>query len=157
MKTKQPTLPDEPSDLIRVSIRDMIEVKKDPKYIIDMGVYHEPSSELGIDHEPLVRVCRVCLAGSVIAKTFNFSKYRVSGPVHFDYLTKRKLQALDQFRQGNIWSAFEFLNLRMPNGLPSNYFDWEDDYNQTDTVHDDFDLFCNTMLDMADMLEVFGH
>jgi len=55
-------LPDKYSDLIELAIKDIQLCKKDKRYKIDMSLWHF--------YNPAQRVCFVCLAGSIMAKTF---------------------------------------------------------------------------------------
>jgi hypothetical protein len=57
----QDTLPNKPSELIRVALKDLEEAERDPHYEVEMCTWHRPSSTTG--------VCTVCLAGSVLAKS----------------------------------------------------------------------------------------
>ena len=84
-------LPDKPSKLIKIAVRDMEKCMRDSRYEIDMRVWHGPG---------FTGKCKVCLAGSVLAKT-------VKLPIAIDYCTTRlddnidnKLALLDEFRKG---------------------------------------------------------
>lgn len=51
-------LPTKPSALLRLALEDLEAVEADKKYKVAMGKWHEPNG-----------ACKVCLAGSVLAKT----------------------------------------------------------------------------------------
>lgn len=90
------TLPDKPSELIRVALADLEKCENDPKYEIFMGTWHDPYPSAG--------VCDVCLAGSVLAKTMGFdpSVYVAPYDHHLSSENSAKLSALDDFRTGDL-------------------------------------------------------
>lgn len=91
---KVPVLPDLPSALIRVAVRDLEAVEQDERYIVDMETWHDPSN--------VPDVCSVCLAGAVIARAGNSPMHNIS-PFNFESIDVRfKLCALDSFRSGDI-------------------------------------------------------
>ena len=100
MKEKS-KLPNRPSLLIAVALDDLELVIQDPRYSIGMGDWHNPNTLDG--------TCMVCLAGAVMAKTFDVSTEQKLFPhnVAFDgrpHCLKdvEKLEALDSFRSGHI-------------------------------------------------------
>jgi hypothetical protein len=94
MKKKQTKLPDKPSALIRLALRDLEKCERSKRYGINMAEWHKPNG-----------VCEVCLAGAVMAKTLS-----VPANVHLDPFamlphqddSARKLIALDYFRCGQV-------------------------------------------------------
>lgn len=92
-------LPHKPSKLLSIAIADLEAVKKDKRYVINMGRWHSPfHSKRGI-------VCHVCLAGSVMAKSLK-TDYNTEVEIEdFDPKTKTLLNAIDHFRCGSILSA----------------------------------------------------
>lgn len=92
-------LPNKPSALIRVALTDIELCRKDPKYDLDMNDWHRP----GID-----KICYVCLAGSVMAKTLKSIYDARFEPSRFDHETGNKLLAIDLFRLGEIVSGLEY-------------------------------------------------
>ena len=54
------TLPDKPSELIRLALSDLEKCEGDSRYEVDMNEWHVPTQK--------GHVCYVCLAGSVMAK-----------------------------------------------------------------------------------------
>lgn len=91
-------LPDKPSDLIELALRDLelVELRPDA-YKIDMLVWHErPGWAAG--------PCSVCFAGSVMAMTLGKSPEECLSPHgrFFDEDVSLKLRALNYFREGHI-------------------------------------------------------
>jgi len=66
-------LPDKIGDLIRVAIKDLEECEADPNYLIEMDYWHYP---VGLGNK---KICMVCLARSVMAKTIGVD-YGVCNP-----------------------------------------------------------------------------
>ena len=103
MTIPEDTLPNRPSLLIAVALDDLELVMKDPRYVVNMDVWHEEFED---------STCHVCLAGSVMAKTLNC-------PIDFhgDDITdatnalSNKLDALDDFRLGYIIRGLETLKV----------------------------------------------
>lgn len=102
-------LPDKPSELCRVALADLAKCRQDPRYIIDMMQWHEPYDE---DH------CVVCLAGSVMAQTFNVPIDEECRPNQFG-VDRRKLHALDEFREGLIAFGLAVMQIELPEGMPT--------------------------------------
>lgn len=89
MNPTETKLPDKPSALIRVALRDLEACEKDPRYEIEMDYWHQANG-----------VCKVCLAGSVMAKSLGAPPDKSLGSYDFD--EDGKLVALDYFRLGWI-------------------------------------------------------
>lgn len=115
------TLPDKPSELIRLAIADLEKCEKDDRYEIDMYAWHQPDRDTG--------VCLVCLAGSVIASTLGGDrKTRLypadyidfSHPADIDFSDSNKLSALNNFRAGYWREGLSVIRADTPNveGLP---------------------------------------
>ena len=97
------TLPDKPSELIRVALADLVKVEAMPEtYSVSMGVWH---------HRSRTGKCFVCLAGSVMAGSLGADASATMNPNHYDPLTRRKLMALDSLRCGYVNDALEHLGL----------------------------------------------
>lgn len=100
------TLPDKPSELIRVAIRDLEAVEKLPEvYEIDMKSWHEP----GRGYSPTT--CAVCLAGAVMAQTLGANPREFRYPTDYarEIRIQAKLRALNMFREGEISNGlYEF-------------------------------------------------
>lgn len=93
-----------PSALIRVAVKDLSEVEKMPKtYKVDMGTFHSPNSH-----------CRVCFAGSVMARTLNSDPEDFKDPNDFGPVSSGRLEALDQFRMGHVGGALETMEAKIP-------------------------------------------
>lgn len=108
-KTKQVKLPDKPSALIRLALRDLEKCEQSKNYQIEMGAWHEPNGK-----------CSVCLAGAVMAQSLYGERSKAFIPSDFGP-NELKLRALDDFRCGYINEAFMQLGMKHP-GLPE-YFE----------------------------------
>lgn len=103
------TLPDKPSELIMLALRDLAVVESMKKdYVVDMHVWH--IQERG---EP----CAVCFAGSVMAKTCGMNPARAVEPSDFTDKTHRKLMSLDYFRKGMIFAGLREMRIQPPDYL----------------------------------------
>lgn len=111
MTKPRKTLPQKPSELIRLALRDLSLIEKDPHYEINMSVFH---SYYG-------GTCAVCFAGAVMAKTLgsNFH-YRVA-PHDFNSKTANALRALDAFRVGDIELGLIYLRKELPKTMRDTY------------------------------------
>lgn len=107
-KRRAKRLPNKPSELIRVAIRDFREVLRLKKYRINMGTWHQPT--------PRGKTCQVCLAGAVIARSLAVSPKKEHCPMDRQGATSRKLQALNAFRVGSFGAAFHDLGIATPDG-----------------------------------------
>lgn len=93
-------LPEKPSALLRVALADMKLCEADPKFSIDMNVWFAPENQ----------ICKVCLAGSVMAQTLKTEISEFLCPTDFEYDYTKSLMGLNQLRTGQIASAMKFLN-----------------------------------------------
>jgi hypothetical protein len=92
------TLPNTLSELLALAIEDMRVIAKDPRYELDMNLFHSPIGDK----------CYVCLAGSVMARTLKLPPGENYIPDEFDKDTFNKLYALDALRIGDlVEAAFE--------------------------------------------------
>lgn len=89
-------LPDLPSALIRVAIKDAAQLDQD-RYSPDWRDWHVP-----ILHAEDEGVCVICAAGAVIAGTLGAPIDKLREPCDFDEDTNSKLRALDCFRMGQV-------------------------------------------------------
>lgn len=97
MKTKKPKpgkLPNKPSELTRVALRDLSRVERSKAYQVNFGYWHKPDTDIG--------KCLVCFSGAVIAKTLNTPIDLSVHPNHFKKQDERKLWALNDFKAGDI-------------------------------------------------------
>ena len=107
IKKLKSTLPDKPSELILVALKDLIKCERSKKYKVDMTIWHQKEW-------PDAPACSVCLGGSVMAKSFDANPNEVLEPYNMKHLRvsdRRKLKALDHFRRGNIWCGLESMRL----------------------------------------------
>lgn len=101
-------LPDKPSELIAVALRDLAKAERSPKYEINMGRWFQKDGD----------ICEVCLAGSVIAFSLKPDKsVRALEPNNYPDDIEHKLEALDEFRCGNIGSGLSYLGIELPRFL----------------------------------------
>ena len=108
-KRKRPVqLPDRPSDLIELALRDLEACEQDPRYEINMSRWHYPT-----DGEPVeepVDICLVCLAGSVMAKSLRMPPTKCLAAWDAGDQSG-KLLALDRFREGRIDEGLKDLGM----------------------------------------------
>ena len=103
LKTIGSPLPEMPSELITVALRDLEACEQDPRYEIDMDVWHYPSDSMR---------CGVCLAGSVMAQSIGVAPSDAMDPADFGSRTQAKLTALNLFRIGSHAGALRRMGLR---------------------------------------------
>jgi hypothetical protein len=113
---KKTTLPDKPSELIRVAIADLEKCERSKKYTVDMGVWHTY-------HD---KTCYVCLAGSVMAQTMGIDSHKSTTPglLYRDEipdLEVDKLQALNSLRLGEVGHALSLMDKKRPTGIKREY------------------------------------
>ena len=99
-------LPDNLIDLIELAIDDVRKCKADPKYIINMNIWHGPIRK---------NKCAVCIAGSIIAKTLKANRLKDLVPYEFGNINDLKLSIIDTIRTG--WfrpKFFQELQWRIP-------------------------------------------
>lgn len=107
-KAKPVKLPDKPSALIRLALRDLEKCERSPKYKVEMAYWHDPNGK-----------CKVCLAGSVMAKSLGVGPNQQLHPQDLeDADTQRKLFALNAFRVGGIHGGLEEMGIKRPITLP---------------------------------------
>lgn len=110
--TRVTKLPDKPSALIRLALRDLEAVERMPKrYRIDMYAIHDPADD---------GVCEVCFAGAVMARSFKLPPDKLSMPRDVTN-EPEKLWALDSFRRGFVENAFQEMDRERPDGVPPAY------------------------------------
>ena len=93
--------------MLSLSLDDFELANKDPNYEINMRIWHT--------REDGHAQCEVCLAGSVLAKTFNVDRtYTADDDTLNGLLTQdimNKLHAIDCMRKGDLLTALWNLNL----------------------------------------------
>lgn len=103
---KTATLPDKPSELIRVALADLRKVEAMPSvYRVDMNDWHVPHPD---------GVCEVCLAGAVMAQTFGAPPECRTMPRDCGLEVREKLDALDSFRSGDVYYGIEEMGCELP-------------------------------------------
>lgn len=102
------TLPDKPSELIRLALDDLAKVERSKRYVVNMNGWHEPNGR-----------CAVCLAGAVMAQHFGASPKQNMFPSDYHEETCGKLQALDHFRLGWADDGIDCMDLE-PNDSVTN-------------------------------------
>ena len=93
-----PTLPERPGALLRVALRDLRHVERDPRYEVQMGFWHTGTAQWGAGDDP----CAVCLAGAVMARTLGADPGVLRRPWDYSEEVGRKLIALDALRCGSV-------------------------------------------------------
>lgn len=104
------SLPNKPSELIRVALEDLEKTEADERYIINMAFWHRPTSDL--------QKCHVCLAGAVLAQRSGASHYDDLSELRFVSEVRAKLFALDDFREGSLHSGLRKLDGPCPTSIP---------------------------------------
>lgn len=97
MKTSVDITKLKPSELIRVALEDLEKCEADPRYRVDMSLWHEPHCG----------ECYVCLAGAVMAQELGVGTTRRACPTSFDEDVRERLNALDGFRRGAVLNGLE--------------------------------------------------
>jgi len=101
-------LSENPSELILIALEDLERCEADPRYEVDMGVWHEPFQD---------STCQVCAAGAVMAQRLDVGINCSIEPVNFNDDIRDKLFAINYLRRGNLHLAFGFLDLDLPDHL----------------------------------------
>lgn len=130
-------LPETPSELIMLALKDLVTVRNLPGYVIDMDYWHKPFK--------ILKICMVCFAGAVIASTLKLSKYEGTVPSDFTEDTCTKLIMLDMFRGGKIEFGLSLIGITVsyPDLRPPEY-------------KDDPEGFLMAMTDLANDLALKG-
>jgi hypothetical protein len=117
-------LPTKPSELIRVALADLKRAERTPNLIVDMDYWHEPEVEgdteeaaalAGYDpvtctvKAPVEPECTVCFAGSVMAFSLHAPARANVAPDSYPEPIERKLNALNEFREGCLYDGFRYL------------------------------------------------
>ena len=131
-------LPDKPSDLIRLGLKDLEACERSRNYFVNMNTWHEP----------LFGKCAVCLAGAVMAKTLGIDRDDDVSPSELGAATDDRLSALDCLRVGSLGVALRGLGIDKPPQLPEAV--------ATVDYHQDPNDFKNDMFDLATLFEWHG-
>lgn len=112
-------LPDKPSKLIRLALKDEDKANRSPRYKMHMNVWHEVYT---FDRKEL---CHVCFAGAVMAFTLGAKWKDDLEPEDFRNGNVEKLNALDAFRSGDIYEGCAEMKL-IGQTRKANIFDAEE-------------------------------
>lgn len=107
-----------PSKLLKQALDDLEKTMQDPRYVIDFSIWHIPKIKGGQFKETQSEVCKVCLSGAVMAQSLGAPIRDYIEPSDFKDKTRKKLQAIDDFRSGEIRDALSNLDIEHPPGLP---------------------------------------
>ena len=106
MKSK---LPEKPSALIKVALKDLAKIERSRKYKVNMGFWHRTAPGKKAK-------CEVCLGGSVLAKTLKvpFRQTLQTHEIGVEYGQDvgQKIIALDRFRRGQLMNGLQEMGLR---------------------------------------------
>lgn len=112
-------LPNKPSKLIRLALKDLEKVERQPdKYTINMSRWHIPPNEFRDPQQDDFRnaeerrTCSVCLAGSVMAGTLKKRRTVEFTPNSFPRDVEGKLNALNEFRTGDIIQGLSEMDIQ---------------------------------------------
>ena len=130
-------LPDKLSDLLEVALDDFEKVTKHPQVVVDMGYWCRATD--GIRSH---KVCKVCLAGAVIANRMT-PEAVIESQLDFHLTTDcevswRKFTAINMLRVGEILEAFSALT-----GI-----DYELDANEEPIPMSEFPAGCPTTVNV---------
>ena len=145
MSIETSKLPEKPSELILIALKDLKSAEESKKYEIEMGDWHNPP--IPNIYGDIDKKCEVCFAGSVMAFSLEGDINRHYEPKDFPG-EEGKLNALDCFRLGQIhWGLKAF---------------FEDDHFNCTSIqfyidipyyHYDREGFYEAMAEMADYLK----
>ena len=132
------TLPDKPSELIRVALADLRKVEAMPgTYVVDMENWHLQKNGK----------CHVCLAGSVISQSMGANPAETIWDTDFDERLSDRLCALDWLRCGYVGNALDVLGL---------YDRFSPSKVRVTPYEADIEAFHRDMAKLADDLEAAG-
>jgi hypothetical protein len=99
---RQVRLPDKLSDLLELAVADCLEVEAEGKHEFDMTVYYER----------LNGHCAVCMAGAVMLRRLPHEESAIFVRTdNWGAKTQKKLQAIDDMRNGGFYAAADRLGL----------------------------------------------
>lgn len=104
-------LPDKPSALLALALKDLEKTERSKKYKIDMDIYHSPDRDK----------CSVCLTGAIMAQTLKVPSDVHITPDNYAFVnsdTQKKLYAINMFRLGMVREPVDAMGLPY-NGLSS--------------------------------------
>lgn len=103
-------LPNKPSKLLELALKDLRAVEADGRYIVDMCTYHNKRSKGG--------KCHVCLAGAVMAKSLKAKCGESYAPYSYEAGVRDQLFTLKCFCDGVISFGLLFTSTPIPPDLP---------------------------------------
>ena len=141
-------LPNKPSELILLALKDLKLAEKSEKYEIRMEDWHNPA----IPEIEEIHKCEVCFAGSVMAFSLEGDINRHYEPKDFPG-EEGKLDALDSFRSGQVsYGMREFYGDK-----DTTYYEEIHDYFLVPHYHDDREGFHEAMAEITDHLKEKGY
>ena len=87
------------AELMTIAVDDMEELMNDTNYLFNAHYWHNPD-------EHLPSICRICMAGAVMANSLKCPKTIERFPRHYDIDTYHKLHAIESARTGDIEDAY---------------------------------------------------
>ena len=153
MSTTTTTLPSLPSALIRLALNDLLACERDSRYAVDMDDWHWPTTD-----DRGRKVCRVCLAGAVMAQTLGLPNDLAIDDddlAGYGCDVQGPLLALDCFRLGRIGSGLRWMNFDLSD-IDKNWagYAWGAEYDKK-AIRDPFDFY-SRMHRLADYFESHG-
>lgn len=149
-----PGLPEKMSDALALAVEGLQECEQKKDFKIDMHRWYFSRGK---------GICRVCLAGSLIAKLLAFPV--AEGGLHPDDFIpeqKNKIRAIDELRKGNVELAYKMWHFTTDlNGKISDsaFLRWLIEHPgqyKIPSYHYSHDLFKRALLCLADTLRKFG-
>lgn len=128
------------SACIRAALIDLEKCERDPRYNVDMGLWHVPPSRFSVPN-----ACAVCFAGSVMAQTFGVNHLMSFYPGDFSVEHAERFRALDHVRFGHLSAALLEMGIDPP--LSVNWTVYVPDYRE------DPEAFKLCMREIATLLE----
>lgn len=101
-------LPQKPSSLIRIAVKDMRRIALEDGYVFNMSTFHIPM----LDDRTGKVVCNLCFAGAVMAGMAKMPKNDDYCLTNTDREFENKMAALDSFRSGSIANGLSYLQNR---------------------------------------------
>lgn len=133
-------LPNKPSKLLKLALKDLEKCEKDSRYTIDMNVFHLPNKNK----------CRVCLAGAMLAKSVGYNPQKDTFAVRKEKIhIIDKVFAINRLRRGVVSLAFLFFT-----GIPGDITKFN---RQMPEYSDNPQLFKKHVLELAEDLEKAGY
>ena len=143
MKKAKKTLPDKPSELLRLALQDLDVASAAGNVIIDMERWHEARFD----------GCYMCLAGSVMRETLGKSDKDLVSPDDFTSEVRRKLFAIDSFRTGSVHGGLEYLGYQ----INIERRQWANRFHDMIDYHEDEQEWRRNMEEMVEAMEAHGY